>query len=49
MLEHPPDYADERAAAVVRQCHAAAVDLPLDDLAEALTGWELLFRHGRSV
>jgi hypothetical protein len=46
LLEYSPDYATERAEEVVRQCHALAVDLPVDDLADDLTGWEfLLFRN----
>jgi hypothetical protein len=45
LLEYSPDYADERAAEVVRRCHGATVDLPLDDLAEILTGWESLLRR----
>ncbi|MDN5855265.1 MAG: hypothetical protein L0K86_20960 [Actinomycetia bacterium] len=49
MLEYSPDFADERAAEVVRQCRALAVDLPIDDLVDALTGWEPLFGHGRST
>jgi hypothetical protein len=37
MLEYSPDFADERAAEVVRQCRALAVDLPVDDIVDALT------------
>jgi hypothetical protein len=43
---YSPDYVEERGAMVVRQCHAAAVTLPFDDLAEALTRWQHLFRSG---
>ena len=49
LLEYSPDFADERAAEVVRQCRALAVDLPGDDLVNALAGWEPLFGHGRST
>jgi hypothetical protein len=48
LLEYSPDFADERAARVVRQCRTLAVSLPVDDLAEALTGWEPLFDDGWS-
>lgn len=43
LLEYAPDFADERAAELVRQCRALSVDLPVDDLVDALTGWEPLF------
>jgi hypothetical protein len=49
LLEYSPDFAGERAAEVVRQCRASAVDLPVDDLVDALTGWEPLFGHGWST
>jgi hypothetical protein len=45
LLEYSPDYADERAANVVRQCAAMGVTLPLDDLAGVLLGWEPLIQH----
>lgn len=49
LLEYSPDFADERAAQVVRQCRALEVDLPVDDLLDALTGWEPLSGHGWST
>ncbi|WP_170183660.1 hypothetical protein [Pseudonocardia hydrocarbonoxydans] len=49
LLEYSPDFADERAAEVIRRCRALAVDLPVDDLVDALTGWETLFGDGRST
>jgi hypothetical protein len=49
LLEYSPDFADERAAEVVRMCRALAVDLPFDDLVDDLTGWEPLFGHGWST
>jgi hypothetical protein len=49
LIEYSPDFADERAAEVVRQCRALEVDLPVDDLVDALTGWEPLFGQGRST
>jgi hypothetical protein len=45
LLEYSPDYADERAAKVVRHCSAMGVALPFDDLAGALPGWESLLLH----
>lgn len=45
LLEYSPDYADERAAQVVRQCSAVGVELPVDDLADVLSGWEPLIQH----
>jgi len=42
LLEYSPDYADERAAEVVRQCGVVGVELPIDDLADVLSGWERL-------
>ncbi|MBW0110748.1 hypothetical protein I4I84_18685 [Pseudonocardia sp. KRD-182] len=49
LLEYSPDFADERAAKVVRQCRTLAVDLPIDDLVDALPGWEPLFGNGWST
>jgi len=49
LLEYSPDFADERAAEVVRQCRALAVDLPVGDLVDALPGWEPLFGDGSST
>ncbi|MDN5749207.1 MAG: hypothetical protein L0H64_11930 [Pseudonocardia sp.] len=49
LLEYSPDSADERAAQVVWQCRALAVDLPVDDLVDALPSWEPLFGHGWST
>ncbi len=49
LLEYSPDFADERAAQVVRQCRTLAVDLPVDDLVDALPGWEPLFGNGWST
>ena len=46
LLGYAPDFADERAAEVVQTCRALAVDLPVDDLADDLTGWEPLLGHG---
>ena len=43
--EYSPDYADERAAKVVRQWAVMGVALPLDDLAGVLSGWEPLIQH----
>jgi hypothetical protein len=40
----PPDYADERAAKVIRQCAAMGVALPVDDVIGVLSGWEPLIQ-----
>jgi hypothetical protein len=49
LLEYSPDFADERAEQIVRQCRALAVHLPVADLVDALPGWEPLFGHGWSM
>jgi hypothetical protein len=49
LLEYSPDFADERAAQVVRQCRTLPVELPVDDLVDALPGWEPLFGELRST
>ena len=38
LLEYSPDFADERAAEVVRQCRALAVDIPVDDFCQCPDG-----------
>lgn len=45
LLEYAPDYAGERAADVASQCSALGVELPVDDLADDLPGWEHVIRH----
>lgn len=45
LLEYSPDYADESAAELVRQCGASGVDLPVDGLTDVLPGWEHLLQN----